>query len=169
MHESELFGRTLRVNLAKPLRIKEGSTRPVWQDEEWLQMYSGKKTEEENNTNNGTSETNDITEEAAALKRAAKDAIASSVEVFNNAIFFCDIDVQNCLSHRGRNQRKTHKYISIARLEILMLVASSCSYMLMLFPKQLKTLEHYVQGKLELATKDRFFIGLFLDLCVSIK
>lgn len=80
MHESELFGRTLRVNLAKPLRIKEGSTRPVWQDEEWLQMYSGKKTEEENNTNNGTSETNDITEEAAALKRAAKDAIASSVE-----------------------------------------------------------------------------------------
>ena len=93
MHESELFGRTLRVNLAKPLRIKEGSTRPVWQDEEWLQMYSGKKTEEENNTNNGTSETNEITEEAAALKRAAKDAIASSVEVFYNDIFFRYIDV----------------------------------------------------------------------------
>ena len=44
MHDSELFGRTLRVNLAKPLRIKEGATRPVWADEEWLQMYdSGKK------------------------------------------------------------------------------------------------------------------------------
>ena len=26
-HESELFGRTIRVNLAKPMRIKEGATR----------------------------------------------------------------------------------------------------------------------------------------------
>merc|ERR1711963_911603 len=45
MHDSELFGRVLRVNLAKPLRIKEGATKPVWADEEWLQMYSGKSTE----------------------------------------------------------------------------------------------------------------------------
>ena len=44
-HDSELFGRVLRVNLAKPLRIKEGATKPVWADEEWLQMYSGKSTE----------------------------------------------------------------------------------------------------------------------------
>ncbi|XP_050182535.1 peptidyl-prolyl cis-trans isomerase E isoform X1 [Myiozetetes cayanensis] len=28
MNESELFGRTIRVNLAKPMRIKEGSSRP---------------------------------------------------------------------------------------------------------------------------------------------
>lgn len=27
-NESELFGRTIRVNLAKPMRIKEGSSRP---------------------------------------------------------------------------------------------------------------------------------------------
>jgi len=43
MNDSELFGRTLRVNIAKPLRIKENSTRPVWADEEWLQTYSGKE------------------------------------------------------------------------------------------------------------------------------
>ena len=40
-NDSELFGRTLRVNIAKPLRIKENATRPVWADEEWLQTYSG--------------------------------------------------------------------------------------------------------------------------------
>jgi len=45
MHDSELFGRVLRVNLAKPLRIKEGATKPVWADEEWLQKYAGKGTE----------------------------------------------------------------------------------------------------------------------------
>lgn len=27
-NESELFGRTIRVNIAKPMRIKEGSSRP---------------------------------------------------------------------------------------------------------------------------------------------
>lgn len=35
----------MRVNLAKALRIKEGATKPVWADEDWLQMYSGKKEE----------------------------------------------------------------------------------------------------------------------------
>ena len=41
MNESEMFGRTLRVNLAKPMKIKEGSTRPVWASDEWLQKYAG--------------------------------------------------------------------------------------------------------------------------------
>ena len=41
--DSELFGRTLKVNLAKPLRIKENSSRPVWADDEWLQKYSGQQ------------------------------------------------------------------------------------------------------------------------------
>jgi len=78
MNDSEMFGRTLRVNIAKPLRIKENSSRPVWQDEEWLQTYSGKQTEELNVANNGTSETTPVVEEGSALKRAAKEAIASS-------------------------------------------------------------------------------------------
>ncbi|NXU36100.1 PPIE isomerase, partial [Drymodes brunneopygia] len=45
-NESELFGRTIRVNLAKPMRIKEGSSRPVWSDDEWLKKFSGKTLEE---------------------------------------------------------------------------------------------------------------------------
>jgi len=41
MNDGELFGRTLRCNLAKPMKIKEGSTRPVWATDEWLQKYAG--------------------------------------------------------------------------------------------------------------------------------
>lgn len=35
------MGRTIRCNIAKPQRVKEGSTRPVWQSDEWLQQFSG--------------------------------------------------------------------------------------------------------------------------------
>ncbi|CAL1266515.1 unnamed protein product [Larinioides sclopetarius] len=41
MNDSELFGRTIRVNLAKPMRIKEGSTRAVWSDDNWLKEHAG--------------------------------------------------------------------------------------------------------------------------------
>ncbi|XP_026763977.1 peptidyl-prolyl cis-trans isomerase [Galleria mellonella] len=41
MNDSELFGRTIRVNIAAPQRIKEGSTRPVWSDDAWLQKHAG--------------------------------------------------------------------------------------------------------------------------------
>jgi len=41
MNDAELLGRTIRVNVAKPQRIKEGSTRPVWADDEWLQKHAG--------------------------------------------------------------------------------------------------------------------------------
>ncbi|KAI0210930.1 Peptidyl-prolyl cis-trans isomerase E [Lamellibrachia satsuma] len=50
MNDSELFGKTVRVNLAKPMKIKEGSSRPVWNDDQWLKDHSGatlEKTEEE--------------------------------------------------------------------------------------------------------------------------
>lgn len=35
------MGRTIRCNIAKPQRIKEGSSRPVWCEDEWLQKHSG--------------------------------------------------------------------------------------------------------------------------------
>ncbi|XP_066251944.1 peptidyl-prolyl cis-trans isomerase E [Euwallacea similis] len=41
MNDAELFGRTIRVNLAKPQKIKESSTRPVWSDDTWLQKHAG--------------------------------------------------------------------------------------------------------------------------------
>lgn len=45
-NESELFGRTIRVNLAKPQKVREGSTRAVWADDDWLQKHAGKSVDE---------------------------------------------------------------------------------------------------------------------------
>ncbi|XP_055390568.1 peptidyl-prolyl cis-trans isomerase E [Condylostylus longicornis] len=41
MNDSELCGRTIRVNLAKPVRVKEGSFKAVWADDDWLQKHAG--------------------------------------------------------------------------------------------------------------------------------
>jgi len=48
MHESEIFGRTIRVNVARPTHQKtEGlSHRPVWADEDWLKKYAMKDADE---------------------------------------------------------------------------------------------------------------------------
>lgn len=35
------MGKTIRVNLAKPQRLKEGSNRPVWAEDDWLQKHAG--------------------------------------------------------------------------------------------------------------------------------
>lgn len=40
-NDAELVGRTIRVNIAKPQRIKEGSIRPVWAEDDWLQRHAG--------------------------------------------------------------------------------------------------------------------------------
>lgn len=42
MNDSELFGRTIRVNIAKPMKIKEGSVKPVWSEDSWLRQNAGK-------------------------------------------------------------------------------------------------------------------------------
>lgn len=34
-------GRTIRVNIAKPQRMKENSLKPVWAEDAWLQKYAG--------------------------------------------------------------------------------------------------------------------------------
>ena len=46
MDNAEIFGRTIRVNVARPKMLKEGSSRPVWSDDAWLKTYVGKTTEE---------------------------------------------------------------------------------------------------------------------------
>ncbi|CAH2068987.1 unnamed protein product, partial [Iphiclides podalirius] len=66
MNDSELFGRTIRVNIAAPQRIKEGSTRPVWSEDSWLQKHAGEtlpinKEGEEDSTNEKTEVANAIT------------------------------------------------------------------------------------------------------------
>ena len=41
MNDSEIFGKTIRVNIAKPIKLKEGSARAVWSEDAWLQKHSG--------------------------------------------------------------------------------------------------------------------------------
>lgn len=73
MNDSELFGRTLRVNIAKPLRIKENATRPVWADEEWLQTYSG--TEKIANAEPTDTNTELENQKNAKLQRQGQEAV----------------------------------------------------------------------------------------------
>ncbi|CAG8555313.1 2892_t:CDS:2 [Paraglomus brasilianum] len=40
MHLSELYGKVIKVNLARPMKMKEGSMRAVWSDDAWLQKYA---------------------------------------------------------------------------------------------------------------------------------
>ncbi|VDM12158.1 unnamed protein product [Wuchereria bancrofti] len=44
MNDSELFGRTIRCNFARPPKANERSQRPVWADDEWLKTVSSKYT-----------------------------------------------------------------------------------------------------------------------------
>ena len=45
MNESELCGRTVRVNVARPKMLKEGSSRAVWSEDSWLQEHAGETLE----------------------------------------------------------------------------------------------------------------------------
>ncbi|CRK95619.1 CLUMA_CG009077, isoform A [Clunio marinus] len=51
MNDSEIAGRTIRVNIAKPQRMKENSLKPVWAEDAWLQKYAGQTLENENSEN----------------------------------------------------------------------------------------------------------------------
>jgi len=42
LNESELFGRTIRVNVSRPQKASANSTRAVWADDAWLDKYAGK-------------------------------------------------------------------------------------------------------------------------------
>ena len=88
-HDSELFGRTLRVNLAKALRLKEGATKPVWADEEWLQTYSGKESLKISNAE-PTDNTEKLEEQKnAKLKRQGQEAVElAGVSQLNFKYFF---------------------------------------------------------------------------------
>jgi len=51
MNDSEIYGKTIRVNVARPMYTKkEGlSHRPIWADEEWLKKYAMKDEDEDEN------------------------------------------------------------------------------------------------------------------------
>ncbi|KAI5694622.1 hypothetical protein M8J76_012519 [Diaphorina citri] len=48
MNDSELFGRIIRVNLAKPQKVQQTSSKPVWASDTWLQKHAGETLDPEN-------------------------------------------------------------------------------------------------------------------------
>jgi peptidyl-prolyl isomerase E (cyclophilin E) len=58
-NDSELFGKTITVNIARPRKIKEGYSRPVWSEDSWLQKYAGKTEEDKNKMEENNKETVD--------------------------------------------------------------------------------------------------------------
>lgn len=72
MNESELFGRTIRVNIARPKMLKEGSSRPVWSEDAWLRKHAGKTLEEGEKGEDATKQTNEDEVEEGSGEPAAK-------------------------------------------------------------------------------------------------
>jgi peptidyl-prolyl isomerase E (cyclophilin E) len=58
-----LFGRTIRVNIAKPQKIKEGSSKPVWADDTWLREHAGETLKSDDDT-----KTNDVAQPKKAKR-----------------------------------------------------------------------------------------------------
>lgn len=48
MDQSEIYGRTIKVNIAKPMQLKQGQGKAVWNEDTWLKEYAGKSLEEMN-------------------------------------------------------------------------------------------------------------------------
>lgn len=69
MNESELYGKTIRVNIAKPQKNKAGS-RAVWDKDEWLQENTGPDNQQNVDENGENVKPADSTE--AAVEPAGK-------------------------------------------------------------------------------------------------
>lgn len=69
MNNSEIYGRTIKVNIARPKMLKEGSARAVWTEDSWLKQYSGKGNEEDG-TNAGKEVAVEGEKEPESKKRA---------------------------------------------------------------------------------------------------
>ncbi|KAK2723572.1 hypothetical protein QYM36_002051 [Artemia franciscana] len=83
-NESELFGRTIRVNIAKPQKFKEASTRAVWAEDTWLQEHAGKtvsQEDEESVTTGGEAVSAEQQKEAPAAKKVKNPQVYLDIKV----------------------------------------------------------------------------------------
>jgi peptidyl-prolyl isomerase E (cyclophilin E) len=67
LNDSEMFGRALRVNLARPPKATERSMRPVWADDEWLKQYGTGDEREQINAKESVTVTESTCSSAFAL------------------------------------------------------------------------------------------------------
>ena len=86
MNESELFGRTVRVNVARPKMLKEGSSRPVWSEDAWLRKHAGKTLEAEEGQEGGATDGAKEQVGEPAAKRKANPRVYLNIRIGSEAI-----------------------------------------------------------------------------------
>jgi peptidyl-prolyl isomerase E (cyclophilin E) len=100
MNDAEIYGRTIRVNIAKPIKMKESSARAVWAEDSWLQKHAGGEghKEGEEHAADSPDEGEEGTETAEATEPAAKKPKKSDE---NPQVYF-DIRIDGQFSGRIR-------------------------------------------------------------------
>lgn len=86
MNDSELCGRTIRVNLAKPVRVKEGSFKAVWADDDWLQKHAGATLTKEGTCSTDDKRSKDC--ETQTEDKSTEPAVIQKPEKRNPQVFF---------------------------------------------------------------------------------
>ncbi|XP_045158884.2 peptidyl-prolyl cis-trans isomerase E-like [Mercenaria mercenaria] len=93
MNDAELFGKTIRCNLAKPMKLKEGYAKAVWSEDTWLQEHAGETIGGEDKENSAESPTKRPAQTDTDNEPAGKRSRTSS------QVFF-DIKIGNKQSGR---------------------------------------------------------------------
>ncbi|KAI9328489.1 peptidyl-prolyl cis-trans isomerase E-like protein [Zopfochytrium polystomum] len=79
MHLSELYGKVIKVNLAKPMKMRDGSFKPIWADEAWLKDSAANNEEGGKGETSGESKAED---QPAAKRVRTEPDTSGSVKVF---------------------------------------------------------------------------------------
>lgn len=91
MNDSEIYGKTIRVNLAKPIKLREASYKAIWDDDEWLAKHAGKSVNKsENNETNDNNAANENSDE----EDTEEPTVLNTVVKTNPHVFF-DIRIDN--------------------------------------------------------------------------
>ena len=88
-------GRTIRVNIAKPQRMKENSLKPVWAEDAWLQKYAGQTLDKEAVTDepkpaaaepNGEESVVDVTLSSKLEEKKANPQVFFDIKIGNSDV-----------------------------------------------------------------------------------
>lgn len=82
------MGRTIRVNIAKPQRIKEGSIRPVWAEDDWLQKHAGATLGKDDEKTENSHGDDDVNGKANDEKGVTVEPVKEVQKARNPQVFF---------------------------------------------------------------------------------
>lgn len=93
MNESEIYGRTIRVNLAKPMQLKHGQNKAVWNEDSWLKEYAGKSLDEMNEIQNEEDNPDQVVEQKASLAADPKNENLPAKKFKSNPRVYMEIKI----------------------------------------------------------------------------